>query len=617
MNFLRDKHLRQLAAYLGFLACIVFMAEYFFVDWRIARVEEAELKIEYTQLAQLNNQRISSHVQHFLQGNRTSAPQIAGLIEQQDFHLKTLKGGGRMQQREAFIEPLSRLPRVTFDGLEDSWGDYKKSILVLLSQDEGKPQPLVPLADSADSTGIVSTIYVSNVNNTEASLARLQYEGLSLTMSQWFDKLIDDLDDEVSSRQSALSFAKVSVLIFNILLVGGVYLMFITQVLKPLSTIKNNVASLQKMSDVPANELGALAEEINHTIENLKDATDFVGAIGKGEFNLDYKEAFDHGHKEGKNKLADSLIEMQKKLRAINEEEQKRKWANEGLTRFVDILRSSHDNITLLGDKIISGLIQYTRSNQGALYVLNDDGGNEKYLELVSIFAWDIKKHEQQRIKPGQGLLGQAFLEKETTYLTSLPEEYIRITSGLGDANPKSVLIVPLKVDQDVYGLVELASFNAFEPHEISFVEKLGESIASTIASVRGAYKNRMLIEQFQQQTEQMRAQEEEMRQNMEELQATQEEVVRKEKDYVARIRELEALQERRAEPEELLVMREKLRQLEDEYQQRIEHLEKELGSKSEHARHWEVAEQFHQQMRIHLDALKITKEALDRRGKQ
>src|SRR5690606_37963071 len=107
MKFLRDKHLRQLAAYLGFLACIVFMAEYFFVDWRIARVEEAELKIEYTQLAQLNNQRISSNVQHFLQGNRTSAPQIASLIEQQDFHLKTLKAGGRMQQRNAFIEPLS------------------------------------------------------------------------------------------------------------------------------------------------------------------------------------------------------------------------------------------------------------------------------------------------------------------------------------------------------------------------------------------------------------------------------------------------------------------------------------------------------------------------------
>ncbi len=611
MKFLRNKQLRQLGAYLVFLTVIVFIAEYFFTDTRITRVEEAELKIEYTQLAQLNNQRISAQVQHFLQGNRSNAPQIAALIEQQDYHLKTLKTGGRMQQRDAFIEPLSRLPRVTFEGLEESWDDYKRSILFLIShfQDES-----LPSAALSDSTASASATYVSS---GEAALARLQYEGLSITMSQWYDKLIEDLDQEVSSRKTALSLSKAGILILNIILVAGLYALFVTRVLNPLSTIRANVASLKKMEDIPADELGDLATEINHTIENLKDATDFVGAIGRGEFNLDYKQAFDHGYSEGTNKLADSLIEMQKKLRAINEEEQKRQWANEGLTRFVDILRSSHDNITLLGDKIMSGLIQYTRSNQGALYVVNDESGKNKYLELVSIFAWDIKKHEQQQIKPGQGLLGQAFLEKETTYLTSLPEEYIRITSGLGEANPKSVLIVPLKVDQDVYGLVELASFNTFEPHEITFVERLGESIASTLANVRGAYKNKMLIQQFQQQTEQMRAQEEEMRQNMEELQATQEEIVRKEKDYVARIRELEALQERKAEPEELLAMREKLRELEYEYQKRIEHLEKELDSKANQSRQWEVAEQFHQQMRIHLDALKITREALNKSGRQ
>src|SRR5690606_34726593 len=113
-------------------------------------------------------------------------------------------------------------------------------------------------------------------------------------------------------------------------------------------------------------------------------------------------------------------------------------------------------------------LVSYTRSNQGGLYILNDDNERNRYLELISLFAFDTKKHEQQVVKPGQGLLGQAFLEKETTYLTAIPEEYVRITSGLGGANPKSVLIVPLKVDRDVYGLVELASFNEFQAHEIA-----------------------------------------------------------------------------------------------------------------------------------------------------
>jgi flagellar motility protein MotE (MotC chaperone) len=139
------------------------------------------------------------------------------------------------------------------------------------------------------------------------------------------------------------------------------------------------------------------------------------------------------------------------------------------------------------------------------------------------MFAFNIKKFEKQRVKLGEGILGQTFLEKETTYLTNMPEEYVRITSGLGDAAPKSILIVPLKVDKDVYGIVELASFKEFEPHEISFVERLGETIASTLSSVKINQRNRRLLEQSQQQTEEMRSQEEEMRQNMEELTATQE----------------------------------------------------------------------------------------------
>ncbi len=96
-------------------------------------------------------------------------------------------------------------------------------------------------------------------------------------------------------------------------------------------------------------------------------------------------------------------------------------------------------------------------------------------------------------------------------------------------------------MDQDVFGVVELASFKAYHDHEISFVERLGETIASTVATVRAAQRNRELLEEARNATEMMRSQEEEMRQNMEELQATQEEMGRKERDYLARISELEA----------------------------------------------------------------------------
>ena len=602
-----------MGAYLVVLALLIFVAQYYFIDFRIRAVEEADLKIEYTQLAQLHNQKITLHVQQFLNGKRDVAPTIAALLEEHDFHLETLLSGGRLGQRSQFIKPLSRLPRITFDGLRDNWETYRSTILLLLSSNENVspvPAPVVPDTLATASIDPAPAVLVSATH----SLTKLQYEGLSMTMSQWYDKLVADLDEESQAKKLGLSRAKVGIVVLNGLVMIGLYYLFIALILRPVASIQNSVAHHQKAEGFPPNELGALANSINDTIENLRDATDFVMAIGKGDFTMDYKESLDPNYEPGKNKLADSLIEMQRKLRTLSDEEQKKKWANEGLAKFVDIMRSSDDELSVVGDKIISSLVVYTRSNQGGLYILNDDNDRNRYLELISLFAWDIKKHEQQIVKPGQGLLGQAFLEKETAYLRDIPEEYVRITSGLGGANPKSVLIVPLKVDRDVYGLVELASFNEFEPHEIAFVEKLSEMIASSLANVRTANKNKVLIRQFQQQAEEMKAQEEAMRQNMEELQATQEEVTRKEADYVNRIQELEAMLAHQSEPALFEELKARHAQVELESEEKIIELKEQLRQCELRAANWTVAEQVHQALQTNLDAIRITHEELKKK---
>ncbi len=145
---------------------------------------------------------------------------------------------------------------------------------------------------------------------------------------------------------------------------------------------------------------------------------------------------------------------------------------------------------------------------------------------------------KEKRIEIGEGLVGQAVLEKEYIYLTNVPDNYVSITSGLGQANPKSVLIIPLKSDEKVLGVMEFASFKIFNEYEIEFLEKVGENIVASIISAQINEKTSYLLEQSQQQTEEMRAQEEEMRQNMEELQATQEEIHRKAHDFENMIKE-------------------------------------------------------------------------------
>ena len=81
--------------------------------------------------------------------------------------------------------------------------------------------------------------------------------------------------------------------------------------------------------------------------------------------------------------------------------------------------------------------------------------------------------------------MGQAYLEKDIIFLTEVPKDYVTITSGLGGATPRCILIAPLKVNEEVLGAIELVSFKVFEPHEIEFIKKVAESIASTVTSIK------------------------------------------------------------------------------------------------------------------------------------
>jgi GAF domain-containing protein len=618
MKFLRDRSFRQIGAYLLILMFVIYFTEYFIIRYKINVLDEVEQKLDFTRSTQLTSQQISLLVQRYLSGDTSVAVDIEARILQQDHFLEVLGNGGRIDGTDVMLKPLSRLPRISYDNLVDYWEQYKLSVSTLLTGQKdtlgGLKTPPPEVAQDS-TTAYYAPMPVVKVPNPAFEKAKLKQDGLWQTLSYWYDVLFNDLESDVDARKASVNSWVIAIIIFDLVLLGLLFYCFDRYVLSPVKRLEKSTADHEQLSDIPKNELGKLSLQINETLESLKDATDFVTAISEGNLDMNYKETLDSGYVLGKNKLADSLIGMQGKLKTMNEEERKRQWANEGLTKFVEIVRSN-SSLTELSDKITSALVKYTHSNQGGLYILNDDDPNQKYLELISLFAFDVKKHDQQKIKLGQGILGQTFLEKETTYLKEIPEAYVRITSGLGDATPKAILMVPLKVDKEVYGIVELASFNEYEEYEISFVERLGETIASTIASVRAAQKNRALIEQFQQQTEEMRAQEEEMRQNMEELQATQEEIARKERSYIARIQELEHQASNGASTEETEALKADFARREHEHMSRVQELEKQLSQLPAKGDDWQLAEEMEKTLSIHLEALKITGEELNRKAK-
>ncbi len=280
----------------------------------------------------------------------------------------------------------------------------------------------------------------------------------------------------------------------------------------------------KKNNDILINELISYTERIKKLIFN---ATDFVKNIENRNLETNYK-----GIKKGeKNILAENLLSMRNHMKRIEKEENERNWTTTGLAKFADILRENNDNEKKLHYQVISNLVKYTKSTQGGLFILNDKNPNDIFLELVSYYAYDRKKYANKKIYMGEGLVGQSFAEKSILHLTKVPENYVNVTSGLGKSNPKSILIIPLIVNEEVYGVMELASFGKYQEYQINFIDKAGQNIASSLANVKSIVKTQALLDELKLQAQEMRSKEEEMLQNMEELKATQEEGFRKEQE--------------------------------------------------------------------------------------
>jgi len=293
-------------------------------------------------------------------------------------------------------------------------------------------------------------------------------------------------------------------------------------------------------------EVGQMSKALNGLIQGLRDITDFTAAIGKGNFNIEFKPLSEE------DTLGLSLLEMREELKIAKVEEEKRQeeiqqrnWSSQGVALFSDILRKNNDNLKVLSYEIVSNMVRYTNSNQGGIFIVNDNDKNHVVLEMTACYAYDRQKFLQKQIEVGEGLIGRCYQEQEKIFLTDIPDDYIKITSGLGRDNPTCLLLIPLAYNNNIYGILEIASFNEYRDYEIEFIERIGENIAATISSAKANIQTVMLLEQSQQQAEEMASQEEEMRQNMEELRATQEQSARREEELQ---RELERLRKQMKE---------------------------------------------------------------------
>lgn len=278
-------------------------------------------------------------------------------------------------------------------------------------------------------------------------------------------------------------------------------------------------------------EIGDMGDALNGFIESLRKTSEFAVEIGNGNYNSEYEALGEDDI------LGNALLEMRKNLRSADEANKKRQqedeirnWTTKGIADFADILRHS-DNMEMLSSSVMRHLIDYLGVNQGAMYILNEQDQANPFFEMKSAVAYNREKYLKVNFGITEGLVGRCAFERLPVYLKEIPEEYIRLTSGLGGAEPNYLLLVPLVINEKVLGVIELASFNDIPKYQIEFLQNVGEDIASTISNVRINEQTQRLLEESKMRGEELSSQEEELRQNMEELQATQEEAARRESE--------------------------------------------------------------------------------------
>lgn len=497
-------------AFIGFLIIVNFGV----VQWFDSNLSEIEKTVDLVEKNSTYSQQIPLYAKFIYEGKDEYRSRLAEATNGFKTNLDILHKGGRSSiDNTSYINKIpDELIPAYFNPLEIIWRTYNENANII-KETNVKNDP---------SSTLENAQFLSSLKYLLENSDRILEKNNRLVNAYlvYFDR-----------QQSIRDLWFLSLFAVNLLSIFSMFIyvyIYVSQPISKLNEIENIISegNFDRQIDYTRkDELGDVAKSINTLFRNLQNATEFIIAIGEGKLNTEYQRptGTDIQH----DRLGIALLEMRDKMRQVSEQDGQRNWVSEGLAKFADIFQNRKDaeEFTYI---IISELVKYVEANQGGLFIVEDDKDEDSHLELVAAYAYQKRKYLNIRIDKGEGLIGEVYREGNKVYMTEVPENYINITSGLGDSNPRCILMIPLKLNDEIYGVLELASFNYFEPYKIEFIEKLGESIASTFASVKNSKQTQILLRESIQLSEQMKAQEEEMRQNLEELVATQEEVQRK-----------------------------------------------------------------------------------------
>ncbi|HEY4219159.1 MAG TPA: HAMP domain-containing protein [Gemmatimonadaceae bacterium] len=214
--------------------------------------------------------------------------------------------------------------------------------------------------------------------------------------------------------------------------------------------------------------------------------------------------------------LKANINQMIGNLRETTERNQEQDWLKTNLAKFSRMMQGQKD-LESVSRLIMSELTPLVSAHHGAFFMVDNEAGGAM-LKLIASYAYRQRKHVANRFAIGEGLVGQAALEKQPILLQNVPDDYIQITSGLGEAPPRNIIVLPILFEGEVKAVIELASFLPFSQIHQMFLDQLTESIGVVLNMIQANMRTEELLEQSQKLTQELQSQSKELQQQQDEL---------------------------------------------------------------------------------------------------
>jgi HAMP domain-containing protein/CheY-like chemotaxis protein/signal transduction histidine kinase len=261
-----------------------------------------------------------------------------------------------------------------------------------------------------------------------------------------------------------------------------------------------------------------LTENVNQLAANLTTQVRAISEVASAVTQGDLTRTIRVDAKGEVEALKDTINQMISNLKATTLRNQEQDWLKSNLAKFTQMLQGQKE-LNSVTTKILSELAQVVTAQHGLFYILHEDDTflNSK-LQLIASYAFKKRKDSPTQYAMGEGLIGQCAVGKERILLTNVPKDYIRINSGLGDAKPLNVIILPVLFEGSLKAIIELASFDSFSQTHLDFLDGLTESIGIVLNTIESNSRTEELLVQSQSLAGELKSQQEVLRNTNEEL---------------------------------------------------------------------------------------------------